>query len=51
MTHGYEFFAYDYVDLEDYYTDLDDFIDIDMAISEDWAEIEQIYNEYEDDLW
>lgn len=50
MTHGYEWlFEYDFVDLDDYYVDIDYYTeDIDISISEDWAEIENIYNEYED---
>jgi len=49
MTHGYEFFDYEYVDLSDYYSDLEDFLDWDTGISEDWSEIQSIYDEYETD--
>ena len=47
MTHGYEFFEYDYVDLDDLYTDLEDFYDWETGISEDWQAIADIYEEYE----
>ncbi len=50
MTHGYEWlFEYDYVDLGDYYTDIEDWMDIDTAISEDWAELESIWPEGDND--
>ncbi len=44
MTHGYEWlFEYDYEDLDDYYTDIEDWMDIDTAISEDWSELESLW--------
>jgi hypothetical protein len=49
MTHGYEFFDYDYVDLGDYYADIEDWADWETGISEDWHEIAEIYDEYEFD--
>lgn len=49
MTHGYEWlFEYDMVDLDDYYTDVEDFA-WDESISEAWDEIDKIYDEYQDD--
>ncbi len=47
MTHGYEY-IYEMFDLDDYYTDFDDFMDWDEGIHEDWKEIENVYEEFED---
>ncbi len=46
MTHGYEFFDFDYVDLDDYYLDIEDFMD--FVIDSEWAEIDGIYDDLSD---
>jgi len=45
MTHGYEFFEYDYFDLDisSFFDDL--YVDYDETISEMWGEIEELYDE------
>ena len=48
MTHGYEFFEFDYLDLDDYYIGDTDFWEgentLDSEINELWGEIEDIYD-------
>jgi len=49
MTHGYEFFEYDYFDLDisSFFDDL--YVDYDETISEMWGEIEELYDEMIDE--
>ena len=49
MTHGYEFFEYDYFDLDisSFFDDL--YVDYDEDISEMWGEIEELYDEMIDE--
>ena len=49
MTHGYEFFEYDYFDLDlsSFFDDL--YVDYDKTISEMWGEIEELYDEMIDE--
>jgi len=45
MTHGYEFFEYDYFDLDisDFFDDL--FVEYEKTTAEMWGEIEKLYDE------
>jgi len=49
MTHGYEFFEYDYFDLDisSFFDDL--YVDYDEDINEMWGEIEELYDEMIDE--
>jgi len=49
MTHGYEYFEYDYFDLDisSFFDDL--YVDYDETISEMWGEIEELYDEMIDE--
>lgn len=48
MTHGYEWFEYDYIDLDEPggVQDWDTDEIRDNTISDSWAELDQIYEEY-----
>ena len=49
MTHGYEYFEFDYFDLDisSFFDDL--YVDYDETISEMWGEIEELYDEMIDE--